>query len=333
MSFNFFRKTDDTEMDGIDLSFDLMNDTTEVHTQDWKPQVHIAPMPQVDTLLRSRYSKIGVASMETPETSDKPILFDAQQPSPLLQVVTLPHNPRIATDELYQLEATDLIIFMVDDSMDKYAMRWVSHLRQLGVPVIVLMRQITQKRNHKQQLDAYAQFIGVPVVPVISDRIGEARQQLVEHTLVSAPSMAFALAAHLPDFREYLLDKVQESHITESLTAPETASGQQRSLHEVQVDVVQQISAAHGCNGRALEAHMEGLQNMIHTANQVTAKFTSRLPFRDEARRQRFTNAVSTLFLCHATDSYHGADAPSIRRDLFPQLWKLYRASRHAVSG
>ena len=166
--------------------------------------------------------------------------------------------------------------------------------------------------------------MGVPIVAVTSENPDEARRQFVLTTMAHMPAMGLALAAHLPSFRPLLMTSLLDTATSESLAADNT--------RDIQLQFVHQMCAAHGFSEREYEKHRIAMETLVNAIGQVAQRVTAPFPIRNASRRTRFSNAVSTLLLGHAVSMYLGATLPSIRKTVFPQIWRLYRASRQSVS-
>lgn len=281
----------------------------------------------VDPARKALLSRIALVSIE--ENSNLPALLaeDTIQPA-LVQRIMLPRNPRIAGDELYELDGMDMIVVASEEErhISKDTLRWLTLLKQLGVPMLVLLPYAPTKRREQEKIAQFSQHIGLPIVSVTTDTLDTARQEFVLTTMRIAPAMGLALAAHMPHFRLPLMQNLMDTALYDSLNSP---TGE--DILPVQMHLAHQIFAAHGRNGQQFELQKAALETLINTTRHYTTRFVSRMPVRDSHRRTRLTDALSTLFIGYAVTIYMGATPPSIRKDLLPQIWRLYRASGKPV--
>ena len=322
MNFPFFRQSIPDEASV--LSDALLDGGAEIlpEWQDATIVTNLHPKP-TDPIRQAAYIRIGLVSVEQ-NAQLPPVLHDAQQ-SALVQHILLPRNPRIAGDELYQLDGMDYIVMLSDKDkrINKDMVRWLNRLKHLDIPMIVLLPFTAIKRRERQQLDLFTQRIGIPVVSVAGENVKEARQHLMMSTMQFMPAMSLALAAHLPSFRDPLVHTLLQDATQDSLLANDT--------YDVQINLVRQICAAYSFNAHQFEQQQATMETLIKATSHYTHKLVNRLPLRNEDRRSRFSNALSTLFVGYATAMHLGATAPSVRKDLIPRIWRLYRASRHTT--
>ncbi|MEL6528202.1 MAG: hypothetical protein AAFQ07_21075, partial [Chloroflexota bacterium] len=71
---------------------------------------------------------------------------------------------------------------------------------------------------------------------------------------------------------------------------------------------------------------------MVKSTAPVAKSLVRLLPVFNSQRRARLTNAVGTLLVGYATKMHLGEHAPALGKDLLPQIWRLYRASKQSVS-
>ncbi len=321
----FFRKT---TLDPADIDIDI-------HAADVPPATmpslrHTATTPlstPVDPVRKSLLARVAVVSIE--ENADLPaLLHDDTVPPGLVQRIMLPRNPRIAGDELYELDGMDMIIVVSEEErrISKDTLRWLKLLKQLGVPMFVLLPYASSRQRRHEKIEQFSQYVGLPIVTVTSDKLDEARQDLLVTTMRIAPATGLALAAHMPHFRSPLMATLLETAIQDSL---QLNAGD--DIASIKTHLVRQICAAYGYNGHQLESEKIALQTLVDMTTHYTARFVARLPIRDLQRRARLTNTLSTFFVGHATMVHLGATPPSFRKVVLPQIWRLYRASGKPV--
>lgn len=314
--------------EGDVLTESLLEDSAQIITT-WGDTQKSAPIPtlDVDPVRQAAYGRIGLVSIG--EQATLPEMLTGATYSPVMQQIMLPLNPRIASDELYELDSMDFIIVLsgAERRIGKNMVRWVKRLQQLHIPLIVLLPFEISAGHEQQRLQAFTQFLGVPVLSVVSEDIAEARRDFVAQAIQTAPAMGLALAAHLPEFRSPLISTVMSGATENSLGKPD-----ENEIEQVQQQLLRQISAAFACNGHKYEKHRVALETLMQMTNHYTNALTQRLPMRSEERRTRFTNALSTLLIGYGVANYFGAEAPSFRKVLLPTIWRLYRASGRALS-
>jgi len=191
---------------------------------------------------------------------------------------------------------------------------------------VVLLPRAKPKRRSQEKINEFSQYVGLPIVPVIASDLDTARQEFLLTAMRIAPATGLALAAHIPHFRFPLMRNLLDTATEESLYA-----GPGTEITAVQMSLVHQICAAYGHNGHQFESHKAALKTLMTTTAHYTTRLVVRFPIRDRARRARLTNAMSTLFIGYATAIYLGATPPSFRKELLPQVWRLYRASRKSL--
>lgn len=277
----------------------------------------------VDPARKALLSRIALVSVE--ENTNLPALLpeDTRQPA-LVQRIMLPRNPRIAGDELYELDGMDMIVVASEEQkrISKDTLRWLNLLKQLGVPMLVLLPYAPTKRREQEQIAQFSQHIGLPIVTVTPDTLDAARQEFVLTTMRLAPAMGLALAAHMPHFRLPLMRNLMDTALHDSLN-----SQNRDDMLAIQLQLAHQIFAAHGRNGQQFETQKAALETLINATRHYTAHLVKRLPMRDPQRRTRLTDALSTLFIGYAVTISLGATPPSVRKELLPQIWRVYRAS------
>lgn len=283
--------------------------------------------PAADPVRRATIAQIAVVSVEEGSNA-LALLHDDAAPTSLFKRITLPRNPRIADDELYELEGVDLIVMMAGDDqrLTKDHARWLQRLKPMGVPMLVLLPATPKQPAERERLDQFARYVNLPVIALTPENLNASRQTFVLTMLQIAPATAIALAAQLPSFRAPLVD-----HLLQVATERTLHADPADSLPVLQMRLVRQLCAAYGCNGHPFESHKAALETLIRTCDHYIQQWIQPLPMRDPARRTRFTHAVSTLLMGHATTVYMGATPPSVRHTLLPQLWRLYRASGQPV--
>ena len=293
------------------------------------PGVHNLPpqplSPSFDPVRKAMMSRIALVSIE--ENADLPALLnDGSLQSRLVQRIMLPRNPRIAGDELYELEGMDMIVVLSEEPkrISKDMLRWLRLLKQLGVPMVVLLPYQPTKRREQEKLMQFSQHVGLPVVPFTAENLLQARQDFVMTTMRLSPATGLALAAQMPHFRSPLMRNLLDAAVHDSLSAD-------ADVTVLQMQFVHQICAAYGQNGQQFETQRIALETLVKMTQHYTKRFAARLPIRNPQRRTRFTNALSTLFLGYAVTGYLGETPPSFRKQLLPQIWRLYRASGKPV--
>lgn len=324
MQIPFFREAAHA-MDGSDIMpMRLLEDTAEVVTV-WQDAMaaHARPV-DTDPARHAPYVRIGLVSVENePEIPE--LLRDAPQAAPLQQI-RLPRNPRIAGGELYELDGMDYLVMLSgrERGISKDLVRWLNRLKPLGIPMLVLLPNSVESRRDRQLLDLFSQRVGVPVLAMSSGNIEQARHDFVLTIMQVLPAMSLALAANLPSFREPLMTALLENAISDSLAAQHT--------QDVQMQMIRQMYAAHGLNEREFGNQRVAMETLVKSTTKVAENLAALFPIRDRARRQRFNNALSSLLIGHATMMVLGAKPPSIYKQLIPQIWRLYRASRQPIS-
>jgi hypothetical protein len=320
MNVPFFRKP--TQIDEGDILSNAQIDEQSDILAQWQTTV-VTPRLD-DSLHKVSYGRIGLVSVE--ENTQLPALLRGATQSALMQRIMLPRNPRIASDELYQLDGMDYIVMLTrpDRRITKDIVRWLNRLKQLRIPMVLLLPYVAKKRHEQEKIDLFSKHVGVPVVSITAQNVNEARQQFIVTTMQIAPAMGLALAAQLPNFRSPLMQNLLEKATEDSLSAQDTKS--------VQLQMVSQICAAYGCNGHQFELHQPTMETLVAVINHYTKNFVKRFPMKDEASRARLTHSLSTLFIAHATAIHFGATPPSLFKVLLPQIWRLYRASRRPIS-
>lgn len=319
---NLFRKRPlvgitDFDMDDIDDSSEtLINSYTHsnVSTQ------------SLDPTRRVRFVRIAFVSVDE-SSKDLALLPDEVFHSALVQRVILPRNPRVAGEELYELDGMDLIVVVPEERrITKDVMRWLKLLKQLDVPMLVLLPFGAQKRGEQEKINQFSQYVGLPVVTMAPDDLDTARQEFVMTTMTIAPATGLALAAKMPDFRSPLMRNLMDRAADISLHV-----NAEEQVIDVQHQLVRQICAAHDCNGREFETDKAALETLAKVTAYYTHALVNRFPMKDKVRRLRFAHAVSTLLIGYAAAIHLGATPPAIRSELLPQVWRLYRASKQPV--
>ena len=302
---------------------DSPDDLTRWHTPTAAPQ----PNPAVDPTRRALFARMAFVSVSD-DASLSALLPEDVIRSTLVKRVILPHNPRIAGDELYELDGMDMIVVVSaqERHISRDFVRWLRLLKQLGVPMLVLLPFSPQKHSERETIQRFSQHVGLPVITMTPDNPEPSRQQFVMTTMQIAPATGLALAAKMPDLRSPLMQTLLETATTKSLHADS-----QEAIADVRQQLVHQICAAYDHNGHQYETSKPALDALAKTATHYTHNFIQWLPLRDDLRRVRLTHALSTLLTGYATAVYLGATPPSLRRDLLPHLWRLYRASAQAV--
>ncbi len=322
---HFFRKEAEG-FDDVGIDIHVMNPPAE--TMSSIPYTGAKAFNQsVDPARKALLSQIALVSVE--ENANLPALLneDARQ-SAIVRRISLPRNPRIAGNELYELDGMDMIVVVSEESrhISKDMVRWLNLLKQLGIPMLVLLPYVPIKRREQEKIEQFSQYIGLPVVTVTADKLDEARQEFVVTTMRIAPAMGLALAAHIPHFRSPLMRNLMDTAIDDSLN-----TNNSNEAVAIQAQLSHQICAAYGRNGQQFETHKVALETLIETTRHYTCNFIERLPIKDPERRIRFTNALTTLFVGYATAIYSGATPPPICKEVLPQIWRLYRESGKPV--
>jgi hypothetical protein len=321
----FFRKEAES-FDDVSIDIHVMNPASETLPSMPYPTAKVFNQP-VDPARKALLSRIAVVSVE--ENANLPALLneDTRQ-SAIVRRITLPRNPRIAGDELYELDGMDMIVIVSEESrhISKDMIRWLNLLKQLGVPMLVLLPYVPIKRREQEKIEQFSQYIGLPIVTVTADKLDEARQEFVVTTMRIAPAMGLALAAHIPHFRSPLMQNLMDTALYDSLNANNSDE-----VAPIQTQLSHQICAAYGRNGQQFETHKAALETLLKTTRHYSSHFVEHLPMKDPQRRARFTNALTTLFTGYATAIYSGATPPSIRKEVLPQIWRLYRESGKPV--
>ena len=281
----------------------------------------------IDPARRALMSRIALVTVE--EDAELPALLPADAPqSTVIQRIMLPRNPRIAGDELYELDGMDLIAVICEQDrvVGKDTLRWLTLLKQLGVPMIVLLPYAPSKRREQERIAQFSEFIGLPVVNVSAENLDEARQQFVITVMRIAPATGLALAANLPDFRSPLTRNLLDTALHDSFQ-----TGKASEHPTIQMNLAHHLYAAYGRNGQQYESQKPAIDTLISVVTHYTSGITRRLPFRNSQRHERFTHALSTLLIGYGVMAHLGTTPPSLRKELLPQIWRLYRASGKPV--
>lgn len=334
MNFKFFRgPKPEHEMDSDWFEHDPAVSITDLDEPasdnlGWPMEVSIvdeATQPDADPVTKAQFGCIALVTVEQ-EPTNLPVLLDDATRSRLMQRVTLPLNPRIATHELYEFDSADLIMIVAGTGLNRAIVRWLRRLQPMGVPILILTQQMPQQPVQRQKIAQFSQRTGVPIVPITSDKVEESLHSLIVSMLDVAPAMAAVMAGKLDAFRPLYVSQVLQSSTQASL---KTDANAQWGL---QMQLVRQLSVAYGCSGKTLKLAQPGLETMMKLVTSYTPIFAKRFPIADPERRQRFNDALTTLFIGYATLVYYGAPAPALRKDLMPKIWRLYRASRQPVA-
>lgn len=320
MKLPFFREKSSSDELNI-FSDSLIEDTAQMVTNWQEAVVTNLPAPQFDPVRKARFSQIALVSLE--DSSQLPALLEDASQSKLIQRICLPRNPRIAENELYELEGMDYIIMLTGQRINKDMVRWMKRLKQLKIPMLVLLTYEIEKRREQHQVDLFSQRIGIPFISIAGDDVEASRERFLLATLQHMPAMSLALAAHLPSFRDPLTNNLLDNASSDSLIVD--------PVDGIQLQLVRQVCAAHGFNEREFEKHQISMETLIQTTAEFATKLVRLFPMLSKSRRTRFANAVSTLLVGHATTMYLGAVSPSLRKVLIPKIWRLYRASRRAI--
>ncbi len=322
---HFFRKEPEA-FDDVGIDVHVMNPPTETVPSMPYSTTKAFNNP-VDPARKALLSRVAIVSVE--ENANLPALLNEEaRQSAIVRRITLPRNPRIAGDELYELDGMDMIVVVSEEArhISKDMVRWLNLLKQLGIPMLVLLPYVPIKRREQEKIERFSQYIGLPIVTVTADKLDEARQEFVITTMRIAPAMGLALAAHIPHFRSPLMQNLLDTAIYDSLNSENVDD-----VTPIQTHLSHQICAAYGRNGHQFETHKPMLETLLKTTKHYTSHFVERLPMRDQQRRMRLTNALSTLFAGYATALYLGATPPSFSKELLPQIWRLYRESGKPV--
>lgn len=323
MNFSFFRRS--SPPDDITVLLDgSLDDIQDDDFSMYESPVSAPPEAPTDPVRKAAFGRIGLITID--EQSQLPALLTDVTQSALMQRIKLPRNPRIATDELYELDSMDFLLMLSDTEkhFTRDMARWLRRLKHLRIPMMVLLPAAITDRHEKQRMTQFEQHVGVPVVAIGVDDIDEARQQFLSTTMDLMPAMGLAIAAHLPTFRKPLMRILLENSTTDSLSVAD--------INNIQWQMVRQMCAAHRIHSTAFEEHRAALETMMKVITRYSNSLVKKLPVRDNNRSTRLKAAVATLLLGHATAVYLGAEPPSLRKQLVPQLWRLYRASRQSVS-
>lgn len=325
MNIPFFRKSQPEAGDLLDEM--LLEESTQIITT-WGDTQRMQPVQlhNADPVRQAAYGRIGLVSVGE-EVSLPDLLAEATQ-STLMQQIMLPVNPRIASEELYELDGMDFIIMLsgTQQRITRNLVRWVNRLKQLQIPLLILLPN-AEGQDDPQRIDAFSRHVGVPVVTLVQQDTEAARQAFLGTAMQVSPAMGLALAAHLPTFRTPLMHNMLGDATENSLVFQDEST-----LHKTQKELARQISAAYGCNGHNFDQHQAAIETLMQMTNHYTTALTKGVPMRDETRRVRFTNALSTLLIGYGVANYFGAEPPSFRKELLPTIWRLYRASRRPVS-
>lgn len=302
----------------------LLEDTTSIVTQWQDAVVTSTPQVQSDPVRKAAYLRIGLVSVED-EPRLPAVLGDATR-SDLVHCIRLPRNPRIADNELYELDGMDYIVMLTTSQqrITKYMVRWLKRLKHMNIPMLVLLTYEVKKRREQHQIDVFSKRIAVPFISVVEEDTEMAREKFVSQTLEHMPAISLALAASAPTFRLPLMENLLANATADSMLVDNPES--------IQTDLVRQICAAFGLTEREVEKNRVALDTMVKSTEPVAKSLVRLFPIFSDQRRARLTNAVSTLLVGHATKMHLGASAPSLGKDLLPQIWRLYRASKQSVS-
>lgn len=321
----FFRKEAEI-FDDVGIDIHIMNPLPETLPAAPYLTTKVFNNP-VDPVRKALFSRMAVVCIE--ENTNLPALLsdDAGQ-SAIVKRITLPRNPRIAGNELYELDGMDMIVVVSEETqhISKDMIRWLNLLKQLGIPMLVVLPYIRVKRHEQQKIEQFSQYISLPVIVVTPDKMDEARHEFVITTMSIAPAMSLALAAHMPHFRSPLLQNLMDAAIHDSLN-----TNNSDEVSPIQIRLSHQICAAYGRNGQQFETHKAALETLLNSTRHYCSRFVERLPMKNPQRRIRYANTLTTLFTGYATAIYLGATPPSIRKEILPQIWRLYRESGKSV--
>lgn len=322
----FRRKTDVPADPGIDVH--IIDDTLE-HAIPWQRATTETTRP-VDPVSRAMLARIALVTVEE-NVSIPALMPDEPSRSRLVQRVMLPRNPRIAGEEVYELDGMDMLVIVSgnsgDHALSRDMMRWLKLLKPLNVPMLVLLPHSSANHQEHDRIAQFSHYVGLPVVTAASDNIEQARQDFLLQAMEIAPATALALAAHMPNFRLPLVQQLVKTATEQSLRQSDEGV-----LKDTRQQLMRQICAAYGCNGQHFDQHRAALDTLLKSTAHYTGNFVRLLPIRNQERRRRLTESLITLLTGHTTAMYLGAQPPSIRKELLPQVWRLYRASGKPIS-
>ena len=286
----------------------------------------IPPKPRKDPVRAALFAQVAFVSVgDNPELH---LLLPEDLPAEVVKRIVLPRNPRSADSELYELDSMDLIVIVQQNerSVSKDAIRWMQILKRLGIPMMVVLPYTVTKRAQQEKIDHFSQVMGLPVVVFAPDKLESSREVFVEKAMQLAPAGGLALAAKFCDFRFPLMQTVLQNAVVDAQNADS------RGLSHVQKQMIRQICAAYDCNGNAYQGQEVALGTLAKSLTYYTEKIIRRVPRLETKRRDRLTRSVSTLLVGYATAIHLGAEPPALRREMLPQLWRLYRASRQPAT-
>ena len=250
-----------------------------------------------------------------------------------LRTVQLPVDTRGAMGVLYELEYADLILFTLGTKqrLSSEHIRWLSRMRELGVPMIVLIdnAETIQKKALPQLILAVQDRLHVPVVPIYRNDYQATREKLMKVVFRLSPRLAAMLSLHAPVLRPVLVEQLLTNAAFTSLDLDVNATKDEElsAIGEAQLRLARQIKAVYGRGARLSRQEYQNLLGMATAVTHYTNNLVNHLPTRNKERRTRVANAVSTLLVGYLTMIYHGETPPEVRTQILPHVWRLYRAS------
>lgn len=250
-----------------------------------------------------------------------------------VRALELPDNPHAAMGMLMEMEHADLILFVLDiqERLCSNHLRWLARMEILKVPRVLL---VNRAENVKPQVvlqmrEVLQERLRLPTVPVYADNPDQTRTGLIETLFEISPRLAAVASLQSPSLRPFLVHHLlhNAAHNSLALNTQVNGDGDMSPLSKAQVRLVQQLKVVYGKGGQLSSQEYHSMSTMATTAMHYASHLIRTLPTRDPARRERVANAVSTLLLGYLVIVFHGETPPDIRKQVLPQIWRLYRAS------
>lgn len=250
-----------------------------------------------------------------------------------IRSVDLPTNTDHGIQLPYELEYADLILYVLDTrrEMSSNHMRWLARIQGLNVPMVVLLNGADDihRRTLPRLVTAIEQRLNQPVIPVHESDQQMSREQLVTAVYHKSPRLAAMLSIHSPLLRPILAEQLMSSTALTSMELDYLpgVDAQESPLADAQVRLIRQINAVYGKGSRLSLKEYKALNAVVGTVTHYTTNIVGNLPLVEDERRDRLSFAVSTLLVGYIAMVYHGETPPEIRKQVLPQIWRLYRAS------
>jgi hypothetical protein len=255
-----------------------------------------------------------------------------------VRALELQSNPQSAMGLLMELEHADLILFVLNihERLCSNHLRWLARMEILKVPRVLL---ISGAENIKPEVasrltEALQERLRLPVVLVYANHLDRARTELIKTLFGISPQLAAlaSLQSSLlrPILAQHLLYHVAYESL--ALNAKSLNEGDMSPLTKAQIRLVQQLKVVYGKGEQLSRQEYQSMSNMATTAMTYASYLLHTLPSRDPIRRERVTNAISTLLLGYLVIALNGETPPDIRNQVLPQIWRLYRASGQQIA-